>query len=153
MFPDDNRARYEKVTEALRARFKSVDIEELRGLEFHHRVQSEETIEQLGLELQSLGRKAFPSISGQEFDRLLKGRFFQALHVMHVKWQKKLGAPKTGETFQELYDRARVAEQHERQYAEQSLQLLVWMGSERLSEVSVLPMAVETEAGNLLLLL
>ena len=35
-----------------------------------------------------------------------------------MKWQRKVGAPKTGETFQELYDRARILEQHERQYAE-----------------------------------
>ena len=41
--------------------------------------------------------------------------FFQAIHV---KWQRKLGAPKPGETFQELFDRARVLEQHEKQYAE-----------------------------------
>ncbi len=46
---------------------------------------------------------------------MLKGRFFQALHV---KWQRRLGAPKTSETFQELYDRARVIERHERQYTE-----------------------------------
>ena len=115
MLPIEDQGNYEKVTSALRARFKAVDIEELRGLEFHHRVQGEETIEELGLELQALGRKAFPSITGREFDRLLKGRFFQALHV---KWQRKVGAPKTGETFQELYDRARILEQHERQYAE-----------------------------------
>ena len=115
MLPDVDRNSYEQVVKALRSRFKAVDIEELCGLEFHHRVQVDETIEELGLELQSLGRKAFPSITGREFDRLLKGRFFQALHV---KWQRKLAAPKTGETFQEFYDRARVLEQHEKQYAE-----------------------------------
>ena len=66
------------------------------------------------MELLTLGHKAFPSSSGKEFDRLLKGRFFQAIHV---KWQRKLGAPKTDETFQELFDRALVLEQHEKQYA------------------------------------
>ena len=30
----------------------------------------------------------------------------------------KIGAPKPSETFQELYDRARVLEQHEQQYVE-----------------------------------
>ena len=35
-----------------------------------------------------------------------------------MKWQRKLAAPKTWETFQELYDRARVLEQHEKQCAE-----------------------------------
>ena len=34
-------------------------------------------MEQLGLELQRLGRKAFPSTDRKDFDRLLKGRFFQ----------------------------------------------------------------------------
>ena len=50
----------------------------------------------------------------KEFDRLIKGRFFQALLV---KWQRKLEAPKPGETFHELYNRARMMEQYERQYA------------------------------------
>ena len=103
------------MTEALCARFKAVDIEELCGIEFHHLVQGDEIMEELRLELQSLGRKAFPLIVGHEFDSLLKGRVFQPLHVM---WQRKLGAPKTGETFQEFYDRARVLKQHEGQYAE-----------------------------------
>ena len=68
-----------------------IDIEELRGLEFHHKVQGKESIEELGMELLMLGCKAFPSSSGKELDQLLKGRFFQAIHV---KWQrKKLGAP------------------------------------------------------------
>ncbi len=76
-------------------------------------MQREESIEDLGLELQALGHKAFPLIQGREFDRLLKGRCFQALHV---KWQRKLGVPKPEETFPELYDRARVLEHHEKQY-------------------------------------
>ena len=71
-------------------------------MEFHHRTQGIETVEQLGIDLQCLGRRAFPSSQGKEFDRLLKGQFFQALHV---KWQRKLGAPKPPETFRKLYDR------------------------------------------------
>ena len=54
-----------------------------------------------------LGQKAFPSSQEKEFDRMLKGRFFQALHV---KWQRKLGAPKPQETFRKLYNRARTLE-------------------------------------------
>lgn len=61
-------------------------------------MQSEQSIEQLGLQLQTLARKAFPESSGKEFDRLLKGRFLQSLLP---KWQRK---------FQELYDRARTLE-------------------------------------------
>ena len=45
---------------------------------------------------------------------MLKGRFFQALHV---KWQRKLGTLKLQETFRKLYDRARTLEQHEKRYA------------------------------------
>ena len=48
-----------------------LDIEELRGLEFHHKTQAGESVEQLGISLQQLGRKAFPSMSGKELDRLL----------------------------------------------------------------------------------
>ena len=114
MFPEADREDYDKAKSALKSRFRAVDIEELRGLEFHHKVQSDETVEELGMELQRLGNKAFPSIRGRELDRLLKGRFFQALHV---RWQRKLGAPKTDETFKELYDRARMLEQREKQYA------------------------------------
>ena len=43
---------------------------------------------------------------------MLKGRFYQALLP---KWQRKLGAPKL-ESFTELYDQARMLEQHEKQY-------------------------------------
>ena len=98
MFPTDDKSSYKKASDALRKRFRLVDIEELRGLEFHRKVQEDESVEQLGLELQRLGRKAYPSTDGKDFDRLLKGRFFQALLT---KWQRKLGAPKPSETFQE----------------------------------------------------
>lgn len=61
-----------------------------------------------------MGRKAFPSITGKDFDRLLKGRFYQALLV---KWQRKLGPPKVEESFHDLYTRARLVEEYEKQYA------------------------------------
>ena len=76
-------------------------------------MQTTESIEELGLELQSLANEAFPSTPAKDFDRMLKGRFFQALHV---RWQRKLEAPKPAESFKELYDRARIVEQHEKQY-------------------------------------
>ena len=56
MFPTSS---YKKASDALRKRFRPVDIEELQGLEFHRKVQEDESVEQLGLELQRLGRKAF----------------------------------------------------------------------------------------------
>ena len=84
-------------------------------MEFHHKSQEpSETIEHLGISIQQLGRKAFPSIAGKDFDRLLKGRFYQALMV---KWQRKLGPPKPEETFHDLLARARMLEECEKQFA------------------------------------
>ena len=80
-----------------------MEIEELCGLEFHHKMQVEERIEELVLELQSLGRKAFPSNHGREFDS--KGRFFK--HCIACTVAKKVGAE---ETFQDLYNRAKMFE-------------------------------------------
>ena len=114
MFPEEDRHNLERTKEALKSRFKSTEIEELRGMEFHHKMQTTESVEELGLELQTLANKAFPSTPAKDFDRMLKGRFFQALLV---RWQRKLGAPKPTESFKELYDRARIMEQHEKQYA------------------------------------
>lgn len=65
------------------------------------------------MELQKLGRKAFPTSGTKEFDRIAKGRFYPALLP---KWQRKLGAPKATETFEELYARARTLECHEQQF-------------------------------------
>ena len=114
MLPEAERKSYDEAIKALKKRFCPVDIEELRGLEFHTRVQGDESIEQLGIDIQKLGHKAFPTMKGKEFDRIIKGRFFQALHV---KWQRKLEAPRPTESFSELYDRARMLERHEKQYA------------------------------------
>ena len=60
MLPKEDKSSYTKVVDALKKRFRSVEIEELKGLEFHRRVQGEESIEQ---HLQKLGRKAFPARS------------------------------------------------------------------------------------------
>ena len=114
MIPETERDTFDKAVAALGKRFKPKDIEELRGMEFYHVMQENESIEQLGITVQRLGRRAFPSMNEKEFDRLIKGRFFQALLV---KWQRKLEAPKPGETFHELYNRARMVEQYEKQYA------------------------------------
>ena len=68
----------------------------------------------MGISIQQLGRKAFPSIIGKDFDRLLKGRFYQAFMV---KWQQKLGCPKPDEGFHELLAWARMLEEHDKQFA------------------------------------
>ena len=115
MLPSEEQATIAAATSGLRKRLKPADIEELRGLEFHHRTQGvDETIEQLGVSIQRLGRKAFPSITGRDFDRLLKGRFYQALMV---RWQRKLGCPKPEEGFHDLFTRARMLEEQEKQFA------------------------------------
>ena len=113
LLPRETRTSYAELVTSLKDRFKPVDIEELRGLEFHQLMQKEESVEKLGLWLMSLARKAFPTLGDKELDRLLKGRFFQALLP---KWQRKLGAPKVSETFSELYERARICERHGQQY-------------------------------------
>lgn len=64
---------------ALGKRFRPSDIKELCRLKFHHKTYGDESIDQLGITIQQLGRKAFPSISGKDFNRLLKGHFYQAL--------------------------------------------------------------------------
>ena len=88
LLPSSTRSSYSTLVEALR--FKSVDIEELRGLQFLQLMQTNQSVEKLGLQLMSLARKAFPMLGEKELDRMLKGRFFQALQS---KWQRKLGAP------------------------------------------------------------
>ena len=110
MMAVDEKSSYVKAVQALKQRFKPVDIEELRGLEFHQLMQEQQMVEQLGIELQHLGRKTFSNTNSKEFDRMLKGQFFQALMA-----ERKVGAPKTGETFNELYDRARTVERQEKQ--------------------------------------
>ena len=84
MLPETERDSFKH---ALKKRFKPVDIEELRGLEFHHHMQGTETIKQLGITIQRLGWKAFPSITGKEFDRLLKP-------ISSCQMAKKVGGPK-----------------------------------------------------------
>jgi len=64
----EQRSNYTEAVAALKSRFKPVDIEELRGLEFHQLMQTEESVEKLGLQLRSLAGKAFPSLGTRELD-------------------------------------------------------------------------------------
>ena len=111
----EQKATYSSAVTALKAWFRPIAIEELRGWDFHRRVEGDESIERLGMDLQKLGHKAFPSLEGRDLDRMLKGRFFQALHA---RWQRKLGAPRPDETFTQLFERARIIEQHDKQFSE-----------------------------------
>ena len=56
LLPDSVKASYSKTVEALRKRFKPVDIEELRETEFHQMVQGSQSVEELGLELQHVAK-------------------------------------------------------------------------------------------------
>ena len=76
-------------------------------MEFHQLIQTDQSVEALGLVSQRLAKRAFPMLKGKDFDRLAKGRFFQALLPC---WQRKLGAPKPDESFDELFNRARTTE-------------------------------------------
>ena len=78
MLPESERKAYASAVETLKKRFRHIDTEEFRGLKFNQKMQTSESVEQLGIDLMSLGR-----ICEAEFDRMLKGRFFQAL----PKWQ------------------------------------------------------------------
>ena len=55
----------EGATSALGKQFKPKNIEELCGLEFHHKGQGDEIVDQLGITIQQLGRKAFPQLSAR----------------------------------------------------------------------------------------
>ena len=116
MMPSEESAKYVSVVSTLRKRFQSLDIEELKRLEFHQLMQGMQSVEELGVVLQKLARKAFPDSGAKEFDRMLKGCYYQALLP---KWQRKLGAPKTGETFEDLYARTRAMERHDQQIGRQ----------------------------------
>ena len=111
LLPDSVKASYPATIEALKKRFKPVDMEELRRLEFHMLTQDAQSIEELGMELQRLTKRAFLTLIGKDLDRLLRGRFYQALLP---KWKRKVGVPKTGE---DLFGRACMLECHEKQYA------------------------------------
>ena len=54
MLPKEDKSGYAKAVDALKKRFRSVEIEELKGMGFHRRVQGEESIEQLRMDLQKL---------------------------------------------------------------------------------------------------
>ena len=60
-------------------------------------MQNKQSVEELGVVLQKLAQNGFPESGAKEFDCMLKGRFYQALLL---KWQQKLGAPKTDKSFE-----------------------------------------------------
>lgn len=58
--PAEQKSSYSSAVAALRTQYKLIAIKELHGWDFHRRVQRDESIKKLGMELQKLGHKAFP---------------------------------------------------------------------------------------------
>ena len=56
MMPETERTKYEIAVDALKKQFRRVDIQELQGLEFCHKLQGDETVEQLGMDLRQMAR-------------------------------------------------------------------------------------------------
>ena len=104
MMLSEVRVKYTSVVSTLRKRFQLLDIEELKGLEFHQLIQVKQSVKELGVVLQKLARKVFPESGVKEFDQALL-----------PNWQRKLGTPKTDESFEDLYPRARAFERHDQQ--------------------------------------
>ena len=59
MMLSEERVKYTSVVSTLRKRIQSLDIEELKGLEFHQLIQDKQSVEELGVVLQKLARKFF----------------------------------------------------------------------------------------------
>ena len=57
LLPEDVKASYSATVSVLRSKLKPVDIEELRGMEFHQLVQKNQSVEQLGLQLQKVAKR------------------------------------------------------------------------------------------------
>lgn len=108
MLPESVKASYSEQVEALRKCFKPVDIEELCRIDFHQMIQGSQSVEELGPELQHVTKRAFPALVRKYLDRLLKGCYF--LPSIGYTLAEKLGAPKPEESFDELFNQARVGE-------------------------------------------
>ena len=80
ILPKDVKTSYERVIEALKKQFCSIETEELKSLEFHQCFQGDETVQELRMDLQKLTCKAFLSMEGKEFDHMLKRLFYHTLH-------------------------------------------------------------------------
>ena len=78
MLPEEEKDSYGKLLVSLQKRFRSLDIEELRGLEFHQLMQEGRSVEELGVELQNVGRKL--SLPATRRNLTASGQFYQALH-------------------------------------------------------------------------
>ncbi len=111
----------------LKTRFKPVDIEELKSVEFHQKMQGQSaSVKELGISLQKLATNAFPV----------------------SKWQRKLDAPKSGEMFSELYDRACTLEQHDKQFSEVAESVQKTMANEDKQKETPSPVRCERSREN-----
>ena len=62
MMLSEELVKYTSVVSTLRKRFQSLDIEELKRLEFHQLMQNKQLVEELGVVLQKLARKVFQRV-------------------------------------------------------------------------------------------
>ncbi len=76
-------------------------------------MQTKQSVEEVGICLQRLAKKAFPGSTPKKWDRLLKSKCYQALLL---KWHRKLSALKATEIFDDLYSRAQALERHDQQF-------------------------------------
>ena len=60
MFAEKDKASYAKAKAALKTRFRSVNIEELRGMELHLLVQGSESVDEFGMEIQPAWSSCIP---------------------------------------------------------------------------------------------
>ena len=59
MMPETECTKYKIAVDVLKKQFRRVDIQELKGLEFCRKLQGDETVEQLGVDLRQMARQAF----------------------------------------------------------------------------------------------
>ena len=79
MMPAERREEYDCMIDVVWKRFHSLDIEELKVLEFHQLMQGNLFVARM--KLQKLACNAFPESPKKDFDRLPKERFYQALFL------------------------------------------------------------------------
>ena len=101
--PEDECSNYDKATQSLKKWFRTGDIEELRCLEFHHMTQGNETVEQLGIDLQRL--RHFPPPKESSLTVCSKADSFRpSMSNGSINW-----APQNRRRLRELYNRARTS--------------------------------------------
>ena len=111
MMPKEEHKVHTTIISKLKSRFRPVDIEELKSMEFYRAVSQLRNLElACSIWLSKLSLKPL--------DQSLIGCLEDAfLSSIDTKWQRKLGAPKPGESFNDLCDRTRTLERQDKQFS------------------------------------